>query len=135
MIETGSSHEEMTNELKDFGPNAYIDEFVSGGPKNYGYKVMGTSDGHPAYCIKVRGISLNNSTATKVNFKTLKRLVHQFVKEKETEEVSVVTSRIDVNRRDRQLVRRSTEKKYRVVYDKRIVLDDFTTLPYGYCDL
>jgi len=135
MIETGSSLGEMTNELKDFGPYAYIEEFVSGGPKNYAYKVMGTSDGNPAYCIKVRGISLNNSTAKKVNFETLKRLVHQFVKEKETEEVCVVTSRIDVNRRDRQVVTRNTEKKYRVVYDKRIVRDDFTTLPYGYGDL
>jgi len=132
MIETGSSLGEMTNELKDFGPNAYIDEFVSGGPKNYAYKVMGTHDGNPSYCIKVRGISLTNSTAKQVNFETLKSLVHRFVKEKKEEEISVITPRIDVNRRHRQVVTRNTTKKFRVVYDKRIVADDFTTTPFGY---
>jgi len=30
---------EMTNELEEYGSNAYISEFVSAGPKNYGYEV------------------------------------------------------------------------------------------------
>jgi len=70
----------MTNELKDYGADAYFDEFVSGGPKNYAYKVLGTSDGQPRYTIKVRGITLTNTTAKQVNFESLKRLVHQFIK-------------------------------------------------------
>lgn len=35
----GSFLGELTNELSKLGPHAYITEFVTGGPKNYGYKV------------------------------------------------------------------------------------------------
>jgi len=67
MIQMGWSLGEMTNELKNFGPNAYIDEFVSGGSKNYAYKVVETNSGEPYYNIKVRGITLTNSTSKKVD--------------------------------------------------------------------
>uniref|UniRef100_A0A915HF12 Uncharacterized protein n=1 Tax=Romanomermis culicivorax TaxID=13658 RepID=A0A915HF12_ROMCU len=30
---------EMTNELREHGPGSYITEFVSGGPKNYAYRL------------------------------------------------------------------------------------------------
>jgi len=46
MIEIGTSLGEMTSELKDFRPDAFIEEFVSGGPKNYEYRlavVMGST--------------------------------------------------------------------------------------------
>jgi hypothetical protein len=29
----------MTDELEEYGQGAYISEFVSGGPKHYGYEV------------------------------------------------------------------------------------------------
>jgi hypothetical protein len=36
---------DLTNELEEYGPNSYIDEFVSGGPKNYAFSVLCPSTG------------------------------------------------------------------------------------------
>jgi len=36
----GSFLGNMTNELKAYGDDAYIQEFLSAGPKNYGYRVQ-----------------------------------------------------------------------------------------------
>ena len=46
----------MTSELK---PSEYIEEFVSGGPKNYAYKVVDSVTGERKHVCKVRGITLN----------------------------------------------------------------------------
>jgi len=117
MVPTGFSLGEMTNELKEYGENAYISEFVSGGPKNYAYKVGGTKNGDRPISIKVRGITLTNTTAKRVNFKTLKRLVHQFAKNKR-EELNIVSMRIQPER-GHQVVTKNISKKFCVVYDKR----------------
>ncbi|XP_055908156.1 uncharacterized protein LOC129942989 [Eupeodes corollae] len=42
--ETGVLIGDMTDELECYGPGSYISEFVSGGPKNYAYKVFSTND-------------------------------------------------------------------------------------------
>ena len=54
----------MTNEL---GSEKYIDEFISGGPKNYAYNVV-KPDGSTKTLCKVRGITLNYTTSQIVNF-------------------------------------------------------------------
>ena len=61
---------EMTNELEDpKRPNDYITEFVSGGPKNYGYV---TAKG--AVCCKVRGFSLKSVRGSlQLNYQVLKQ--------------------------------------------------------------
>ena len=51
-IECGDRLGDMTNEL---GPGEFIEEFVSGGPKNYAYKIM-KPDGSTKTVCKVRGI-------------------------------------------------------------------------------
>ena len=66
-IECGDRLGNMTNEL---GPGEYIDEFVSGGPKNYAYKVM-KPDGSTKTVCKVKGITLNYTTSQIVNFETI----------------------------------------------------------------
>ena len=46
----------MTSELK---PSHYIEEFVSGGPKNYAYRIVDPAAGNRAKVCKFRGITLN----------------------------------------------------------------------------
>lgn len=70
----GSFLGDMTNELEDYGQGAYIEEFVSGGPKNYGFKVR-KPDGKVEYVVKIRGFTLNHHAAKRLNFGTLKRMV------------------------------------------------------------
>ena len=43
LVETGDKLGDMTSELK---PSEFIEEFVSGGPKNYAYKVVDTVTAH-----------------------------------------------------------------------------------------
>ena len=49
----------MTNEL---GPDEYNSEFVSGGPKNYAYKIVNGRTTEEKRVIKVRGITPNYAT-------------------------------------------------------------------------
>lgn len=63
----------------------------------------------------------------------LQRMVLAFVKNGCKEEVEIVQRSI-LRTKEHKIVTRNTKKNYRVVYDKRRVLDDFTTVPYGYYD-
>jgi len=56
LIETGDKLGDMTSEL---GPSQTINEFVSGGPKNYAYRVLGSVTGDSQTVCKVRDINLN----------------------------------------------------------------------------
>lgn len=132
MVPTNSYLGCMTDELeKDYGIGSYIVEFVAGGPKNYAYAVYSTKDKSIHYSIKVRGFSLTSSISKKINFDSLKRLVHKFVENNNIENVPVEYMRIE-RTKERNLITRHCTKNYRIVYDKRVVKNDFTTLPYGY---
>lgn len=131
-VPIGSFLGEMTNELKDFGDGAYIDEFVSGGPKNYAYRVVVPGKVQKTYVTKVRGITLSHVTSKHVNFKTLRKMVIRFIRNQTQYEINVVTNKIDRKQHTYQIVTRTSIKKFRVVYDKRIPRSDYTTVPYGW---
>jgi hypothetical protein len=73
LIETGDHLGDMTNELK---MGEYIDEFVSGGPKNYAYKVYRRDASQlPKTVCKVRGITLNYAASQLVNFNVIREMI------------------------------------------------------------
>ncbi len=80
---------------------------------------------------KVRGISLDSYASQKVNFGVMRRHVQQFVKEKKEEKTMLYLRKIR-RMADRQIMTRTEQKTYRIVFDKRRILDDFTTIPFGY---
>lgn len=59
--------------MESFGPNAFISEFVSIGPKTYSFKVEISPDAQ--YITKCKGITINFQTSKIVNFNHLKSLV------------------------------------------------------------
>jgi hypothetical protein len=63
---------DMTSELK---ANEYISEFVSGGPKNYAYKLKNTMTREVKTVCKVRSITLKYKASQLVNFETIKDFV------------------------------------------------------------
>ena len=76
---------------------------------------------------KVKGITLNSGNSQLVNFDTLKDMVlngnrpltvHDPLKIIRPKIGSVITTKQD--------------KMYRVVYDKRRIVGDYNTVPYGY---
>jgi hypothetical protein len=85
-VKLGTGLGEPTNEFgKDYGGSDYeygyvgITEFISGGPKNYGYK-LNLHETHPCFykneTLKVKGFSLGRqSVGSKLNFSTAKRLL------------------------------------------------------------
>jgi len=83
------------------------------------------------YNFQVRGFSLNYLVSRTINFDTQKRLIHKFVEEGVQERVNVSEQMIR-RRADRQVVTKTVQKNYGVVFVKRRVLPDFNTLPYGY---
>ena len=65
---------DLTNEITPkHGPEAYITQFVCGGPKNYAYKV---SDGK-THC-KIRGFTLNYKNSLVLNFDSLKEIICKY---------------------------------------------------------
>jgi len=113
---------EFTSELDD---DDYIEEFVSGGPKNYGHK---TKQGK-VEC-KVRGFRLNSEGQTQLNYEVMRQNVLDEIQkpQKEPCQTQVVNSY--------QILRDA--KKYQLetrpdlVYDKRVIdPTTFQTYPYG----
>ena len=125
-IECGDRLGNMTNEL---GPGEYIDEFVSGGPKNYAYKVM-KSDGSTKTVCKVRGITLNYTTSQIVNFETIREIVLNW-----TQRDVVHTAKNIKIKRDRDgpfVVSQPEDKRHNITFFKCRRIDGNDLLPFGY---
>jgi hypothetical protein len=119
--ELGDYLGKFTNELKQ---DVHIVEYVSAGPKNYGFLL---SNGESE--LKVKGFGLNYAASQKLNFKAVVDLVLSQMYE---DYIKVKQTQFSRNKKDWTVHTSVIEKAYRVVYDKRILNDDFTTKPFGF---
>lgn len=113
---------DFTNEI-DPADGDHIIEFVSAGPKNYAYK----TDKCVTDCT-VKGITFNYLASLEINFDSIKDIVccdrekiikvpqDKFIREREPFEIHTTVQ----------------QKIYRYVFDKRVVKDDLSTLPFGF---
>lgn len=110
----------------EVGNGDHILEFVSAGPKNYGYKTA-----HGNKILKVRGFTLKPKAAEQLNFDVVSELV----------QARAFRQRINVDMgttiaRDPKtwtLKTRQNQKQYRLLYDKRVLLDyEYKTVPFGF---
>ena len=115
---------DLTDELG----GEHITVFASGGPKNYCYK---TNSGKTE--VKVRGITLDCTARQKVNFDVICALVFLRGECGVTGQVSVdIPFRITRNTQTKEIQTKRMKKDYRIVYNKRVIKDNYKTLPYGY---
>ena len=114
---------DLTNELK---PGQWITEFVSCGPKNYSF-TLNTGEN----VCKVKGFSLNFQNAQIVNFEKMKDALFSWYR-KEPISYVTISNLIQRNKHEMALYTQQVEKNYGVVYDKRRILPDYTTVPFGY---
>ena len=116
---------ELTDELP---PGDHITTFISGGPKNYGY-VTNTGEA----ILKIRGITLNYDASKTINVDVMRHLVDLYVDCNIQDKVTInIPYKITRDRKERNIVTKRTKKDYRIVYNKRIVKDNYETVPYGY---
>ena len=119
---------DLTDELEG---GDHIVEFVSGGPKNYGYT---TAAGKT--CCKVRGFTLNVRGSSQLNYEVMKRNVQLEVQQpayarRLTDVVNPHFFTRDPTTKRIKVIPRT--KQYALVFDKRVV-DPVTykSYPYGY---
>ena len=115
---------DLTDELN----GDYITSFVSGGPKNYAYRTKnGKTD------TKIRGITLDYATTGKLNHDVVRALVHLHVNCKTEGKVTVdIPFKITRDKKEKNIVTKKMKKDYRLVYDKRVITENYETLPYGF---
>ena len=118
--ELGDYLGDLTSELDQ---DDYIEEFVSAGPKNYGYR---TKKGKEV--VKVKGFSLSSIASEKINYKS----VLDLVKNKKKDTIKVQQLKFKRNKVDWSMRTEDVFKNYKQVYDKRILLDNLSSLPFGY---
>ena len=130
LIEPGAKLGDMSSELR---PSESISEFVSGGPKNYAYKIV-TEGGEVKTVCKVRGITLNYNASKLVNFESIRDMILRTG----DDVLHVHTERMI--RRKRMggggglvaIVTEPEDKIYRITFFKRRRLGDNTPVPFGY---
>ena len=116
---------DLTDELN----GGYITAFLSGGPKNYGY-VTNTAEA----ILKIRGISLTYDATKTINISTMRDLVDSYVIDGDRHEKVTITIpyKITRDKKEKNIVTKRTKKDYRIVYNKRVVKENYETVPYGY---
>ena len=120
--ETGVHLGKFTNELDK---DEYITEFVCAGPKNYAFKLnTGLTK------CTVKGFTLNNIASLKLNYASIKDLVLNNPANK----ITVPQLKFDRNKKSWDVTTNIINKLYGFVYDKRILFNDLTTLPFGYSE-
>ena len=115
---------DLTDELN----GDYITAFISGGPKNYAYVTnKGKSE------TKIRGITLDYAATKKLNPSVLRGLVHLHVNCHTEAKVTVdIPFKITRDKEEKNIVTKKMKKDYRIVYNKRVITENYATLPYGY---
>jgi hypothetical protein len=131
---TGSFLGELTDEVAgEYGPECYINKVVAAGPKCYSYTVFNPNTNETFYSCKIKGITLHYKASQHINFERMRDLVINKVENSEGEQGEILVP---------QLLFKTTgtcdvstviiKKKFRIVYDKRVIRHDFTTVPFGY---
>ncbi|CAG2256485.1 unnamed protein product [Mytilus edulis] len=134
---TAQARLKLFSYLEKLGPRVmYVDTdsvvftVKEGGPKNYAYKLENPdSTGIQTVC-KVRGITLNYKNALSINFDTVRNLVTSV---SEDNVITVVDEhKICRDQKHARIITNTERKDYKVVFDKRVIVDSFNTKPFGY---
>lgn len=118
---------DLTSELEK---DEHRVEFASTGPKTYCYKTSNNK-----VCMKVKGITLNVKNSLKINVDSLKHLVNEYATkiDHSCDKTIVVNQPSIVRTKKRwEITTQPLHKTLRVLFDKRALMSDYKTIPYGY---
>ena len=115
---------DLTDELD----GDYITSFMSGGPKNYAYQTN-----NDKRVTKVRGITLDYATTKKLNLEVMRSLLHLQNNCHIQGKVMVdIPFKITRDKKNKKIITKRMKKGYQIVYNKRVVKENYETVPYGY---
>ena len=116
---------EWTDEM----PTAKITKFVGMGPKNYGYEYVEHDTGKLKSTCKVKGLTLDYNTSQVIHFYNM---IEWATSDKRDFRESVEYQHRIRKHKDRKITTERQSKMYRFTYDKRVILKNGETVPYGY---
>jgi hypothetical protein len=123
-VKTGDYLGDLTDGLEEYCPGSYIEEFVSGGLKNYAFSVFCPSTGNRTTKCKVKGITLNYEDSNVVNFTTLRKMIL------EDDTPVHILSPHKIKRKHGGVVVSETETNgYKVIFKKRRQMNNLDSLP------
>lgn len=119
---------DLTDEVSDYGPNSYITSFVSTGAKTYSFQVYNPDNGEISEIAKCKGISANVENRENLSFENLKKIVT----ETDMDYLEFTwPNKIGRNKKF-QVISGPESKKIQFTQIKRICIENFETIPYGY---
>jgi hypothetical protein len=118
-VKTGCLLGDWTDEL---GKGVWIIDWISTGPKSYCYK---TNTGK-VVC-RIKGFTLNYETSEKINSDSMNNIL-----EYKDKKISTQYNRITRDSKTKELLNKIETKEFGFVYDKRVILETFDTVPFGY---
>ena len=122
-IDTGYLLGNFKNELKK--PSDFIKCFVGTAPKSYGFETY-----QKQIDCKCKGFTLNYNASQKIN---LKPMIDMIANDQQKQINVTYEHRIKRSRYGETRLNSVTENKtYKMTFDKRILMDNHETLPFGY---
>jgi G:T-mismatch repair DNA endonuclease (very short patch repair protein) len=118
--ETGTCLGELSNELKE---GEYIEEFACTGPKSYSYRTNTKKE-----IVRFKGITLNFKNSQRINFDAVKELVFDNQKSVTLEPRTQFCKIKYVG----TIYNAELTKTVKCTFDKRKILKNFDTVPFGY---
>ena len=118
---------DLTYELNE---GEHITEFCSSGAKSYVYL---TNTGKKV--CRLKGFTLNYENSLLINFEVMRDMVLSQKIQRNPDLKTVVTinnKKIRRNKYQCKIYNAKEVKRYRAVYNKRIIMPDLTTVPFGY---
>ena len=133
-IETSETLGKFKDELlTDYGHDVYITEFVSGGPKNYAYKLN-----NGKIIEKIKGVTLNHENSKKLKFENVKKFILDNVNGLERKPRITSHNQFVKNPNDKTITIKTIDKNYNFGFDKfeisKISENIIDTLPFGYIE-
>ena len=121
---------QLTDELT---PGYYMHSFVTTGPKSYAYEQLSIDStiSKKKQVVKCKGLFMNSDFEKKLNVQELHTRVECHLRKKAIEPLTLYFDQIK-RVKTHQIYSEPTAKRFKVTMDKRVILPDGGTIPYGY---
>ncbi|PIC33260.1 hypothetical protein B9Z55_013302 [Caenorhabditis nigoni] len=118
----------LTNELA-----GKMTEFVTLGPKTYAYKET-LANGEEKVVVKAKGITINSVVERKLSFDRVKSMVEEVIGHVAPRTALLLPQMTMVRDKAHNVYCRNIVKTFKYTINKRRLLSDGTTLPFGFSE-